>query len=175
MRIEVENLTPQGEPFAHTYAEDELSLEEEYARLTGETTIEGRAARKGVEINLGGRIGARVEAACDRCLRPLTLPLDIEFSEFFTPLRPEEDRGEETELKPDDLHLSVYEGDEIDVDDLVREQVLLALPVQFVCREDCKGLCQKCGADLNEGECQCPQGEIDPRWAALADFKSRDG
>ena len=73
------------------------------------------------------------------------------------------------------MGLAAFEGDSIDLDELVREQILLALPTRHLCREDCKGLCQKCGADLNAGDCSCEQGETDPRWAALADFKRRDG
>ena len=172
MRIEVENLTPQGEPFAQVYGEGDLLLEEEDARLAGEAAVEGHASRKGEEVRLRGRIRATVEAACDRCLRPVLLPIELEFSESYARVAPRAGPGEERELQPADLHLSVYEGDEIDVDDLAREQILLALPAQVFCREDCKGLCDKCRADLNAGECDCPKGEIDPRWAALANLKS---
>jgi uncharacterized protein len=173
MRIEVEKLTPAGETFAHRYAEGDLQLSEDGPRLSGEATVEGRASRKGEEIRLEGKVRASVEIACDRCLRPVTNPLEVEFMESFIPRAADERAKEETELKQADLHLSVYEGDSIDVDDLVREQVLLALPARFVCREDCKGLCPTCGADLNEETCACPQGETDPRWAALEELKSR--
>lgn len=173
MRIEVENLTPGGEPFEHTYAEGELSLgDEEDARLLGDATVAGRASRKGEEINLRGEIRATVEAACDRCLRPVTLPLELEFRESLMPFGAETVSKEETVLQSADLHYSVYEGDEIDVDELVREQVLLALPIRLVCRDDCKGLCPSCGADLNAGPCSCPREEVDPRWAALAALKN---
>src|SRR5215213_1252628 len=80
-------------------------------------------------------------------------------------------RPEEVELQAEDLILSAYEGDAVDLDELVREQILLALPSRHLCREDCKGLCQRCGANLNNGPCSCEQGEVDPRWAALADLK----
>jgi uncharacterized protein len=172
VRIEVEKLTPEGEPFAETYAEGELELGDEDASLAGETVVEGRAARKGDEVRMSGRIRSTLAAVCDRCVRPLVLPVEIEFSEAFTPLVPVSS-ADETELRPDDLHVSTYEGGEIDTDDLAREQLLLSLPTQFVCRDDCRGLCQKCGANLNEGDCHCPAGETDPRWAALADLKTR--
>src|SRR5215213_1677197 len=80
-------------------------------------------------------------------------------------------RAENVELQAEDLILSAYEGDAVDLDELVREQILLALPSRHLCREDCKGLCQKCGANLNDAPCSCEQGEVDPRWAALADLK----
>lgn len=175
MRIEVENLTPAGEPFAHTYEEGELSLGEEQLKLRGAAQVGGRASRKGGEVWLSGNIRATVEAVCDRCLRPVGLPLELDFRESFMPLAAAAGPKEETELQDEDLFVSVYEGDEIDVDELVREQVLLALPTRFVCREDCKGLCPQCGADLNAGPCSCPTKEIDPRWAALASLKKDGG
>ena len=174
MRIEVEKLTREGEPFAHSYAEGDLSLDESRAHLRGETAVEGRASRNGEEVRLSGKISAGVEVLCDRCLRPVSGPLEVEFRESFTPLAAETRLKEETVLSKDDLHVSVYEGDSIDVDELVREQVLLALPARFVCRDDCKGLCPTCGADLNEEPCACPKGEIDPRWAALEELRSRE-
>ena len=171
MHIEVEKLSEGGEPFAHTYAEGELSLEEDRASLRGETVVEGRASRKGEAIRLKGRIRAEVELSCDRCLRPVAAPLEVEFEESFVSSATDDRTGEEKELGREDLHIAFYEGDSIDVDELVREQVLLALPTRFVCREDCKGLCPTCGADLNAESCDCPRGEIDPRWAALAKLK----
>jgi uncharacterized protein len=173
MRIEVEKLTPEGAPFAHTYAEDDLPFDEDRARLVGETAVNGRASRHGEEVRVEGKIGSQVELACDRCLRPVAGPLEVEFRESFMPQALDAEARDERELHRDDLHLSIYEGDAVDIDELVREQLLLALPSRFVCREECKGLCLTCGADLNEGSCECPKGEIDPRWAALEEFKSR--
>jgi uncharacterized protein len=174
VRIEVENLTAAGEPFAHTYAEGELSLDEGRARLAGETRVEGRASRKGDVIRLAGRISANVEVSCDRCLQAVRTPTEVEFEESFTPPEEASRPDTERELQRDDLHVSFYEGDAIDLGDLVREQLLLALPGRFVCREDCKGLCPTCGADLNAERCDCAQEETDPRWAALGKLKSRE-
>jgi len=171
MRIEVEKLSGEGEDFAHTYGEGDLTLEEGRSRLAGATSVEGRASRKGEEVRLKGRIHAVVEVACDRCLRPVAGPLAVEFEESFIPLVADAREGEERELQATDLHVSVYEGESVDVDELVREQLLLAVPARFVCREDCKGLCPACGADLNAGDCACPRQETDPRWAALAALK----
>lgn len=171
MRIEVEKLSGEGEDFAHTYGEGDLTLEEGRSRLTGATGVEGRASRKGEEVRLKGRISAAVEVACDRCLRPVAGPLEVEFEESFIPVAADAREGEERELQAADLHVSVYDGESVDVDELVREQLLLALPARFVCREDCKGLCPACGADLNAGDCACPRQETDPRWAALAALK----
>jgi uncharacterized protein len=74
-------------------------------------------------------------------------------------------------VRNDDLDVSIYDGEKIDLTDLVREQILLDLPTQILCQEDCKGLCQKCGANLNEVNCNCEENEIDPRWSALKNLK----
>ena len=65
------------------------------------------------------------------------------------------------------MALSVLEGDAIDVDEVTKEQILLAVPTRSLCNDDCKGFCPTCGADKNAGECGCEAKEIDPRWAAL--------
>lgn len=171
MRIEIERLDAGGEAFAHRYATDELSLDDETARVASEASVSGRATRKGDEVRLRGRIVAGVEVFCDRCAAPLEAPLEIEFDTSFLPAEVERGVVENVELQPGDLDRSVYEGGEVDVDDLVREQILLALPTRSLCREDCKGLCLECGANLNEGACGCAAKEVDPRWAALADLK----
>jgi uncharacterized protein len=173
MRIEVENLKEKAEPFSHSYAPGEVELEDEGARLVSAAEVVGSASRKGEEVRLRGKIVTEVELLCDRCAAPVRTPLEIEFDARFIPQTVAASDGENVELLADDLGLAAYEGDSVDVDELVREQILLALPLRNLCREDCKGLCPKCGADLNAGACSCEQGETDPRWAALADWKNR--
>lgn len=173
MRIEVENLSATAKPFTHAYQPAEIDLEEEGARLLTDAAVEGSATRKGEQVRLRGTIKTEVELLCDRCLAPERAPLVVEFDTSFIPQEVEAEKQESVELLTDDLGVSAYEGDAVDLDELVREQILLALPSRHLCREDCKGLCQKCGANLNESECSCEQGEVDPRWAALADLKNR--
>ena len=171
MRIEVENLTAAGEPFSHTYGPGEVDLGEEAARVTGETAVTGRAGKKGEEVRLRGSIRTTLEVACDRCLATQTAPLEVEFDTSFVPQSAAAVETENVELLAENMGLAAYEGDAIDLDELVREQVVLALPTRHLCREDCKGLCPTCGADLNAEACACEQAEVDPRWAALADWK----
>lgn len=174
MRIEVESLTEAGKRFAHTYRPEEFALdEEEYVRLTSPATVEGSASRKGEEVRLRGRISAEVEVLCDRCLAAVRLPLEVEFDAAFIPREAEAGKTENVELLSEDLGLAAYEGDAVDLDELAREQLLLALPSRRLCREECKGLCPKCGTDLNAGRCSCEQSEFDPRWSALADWKDK--
>lgn len=173
MRIEVENLTGEGEAFAHTYAPGELTLDGETAELGSEARVSGRASRRGEEIRVQGKIEAGVEVACDRCLAPVKVPLEVEFETAFIPQEKAAAAEENVELRDEDLVVDAFEGDAIDLDELVREQILLAVPSRHLCREDCKGLCPTCGADLNAGRCGCAHEETDPRWAALANWKSK--
>jgi uncharacterized protein len=174
LRIEVESLMGAARPFAHTYRPEEVSLDEdEHARLTSPAAVEGAASRKGEEIRLRGKIKTEVEVACDRCLAAVRLPLEVEFDTAFVPQESEAGRTENVELLSADMGLAAYEGDAVDLDELVREQITLALPSRRLCREECKGLCPVCGADLNAVECSCERGGTDPRWSALADLKDK--
>jgi uncharacterized protein len=174
LRIEVESLTGAAKPFAHTYRPEEVALDEdEHARLTSPAVVEGVASRKGEEVRLRGKIKTEVEVACDRCLAAVRRPLEVEFDTAFIPQESEAGKTENVELLSADMGLAAYEGDAVDLDELVREQVVLALPSRRLCREECKGLCPKCGADLNAGDCSCERGEIDPRWSALAGLKDK--
>ncbi|HEU4594120.1 MAG TPA: DUF177 domain-containing protein [Pyrinomonadaceae bacterium] len=161
-----------GESFAHTYAPGELSLEDENVRLIGEASVEGRASRKRDEVKVKGIIRGAVEVACDRCLKPVAGALEVEFDAAFIPKERAASASENVELQEEDLAVSFYEGEAVNIDELVREQILLALPTRQLCREECLGLCPTCGKDLNAEQCSCQQGETDPRWAALADLKN---
>ena len=171
MRIEVENLSDAGLEIAHAYAPGELELDGEQATLGGGARVAGRASRRGEEIQVRGKIEAGVQIGCDRCLAPVAVPLEVEFETAFIPQEKAAGEPEHVELLAEDMGLAAFEGDAIDLDELVREQILLALPSRNLCREDCRGLCPTCGADLNAGPCGCAQDETDPRWAALADWK----
>ncbi len=123
----------------------------EPVRVTG--SIRNRA--EVIELVLNLQITA--DTACARCLKPVREVLSVDVSYDVV-----------TELQnPDDEHLLLIEGDELDVDETVRTAVLLNMPMRFLCSENCKGLCSKCGADLNEGECACDKHDIDPRLAIL--------
>ena len=145
-------------------------LEEESVRLTEPVQTVGKL-RKGIaHIDVEGRISGKIEAECTRCLRPVTHKLNVPFKAAFVT---EENytSEKEAEIRNDDLDVSIYDGEEIDLTDVVREHILLDLPTQILCKDDCKGLCQKCGANLNEVNCNCEETETDPRWSALKNLK----
>lgn len=178
MVIRVEDIPAQGKQ--ESFLEDEGSLNE---RLGGEATDSGlhffgpvqvwmNLSRSGRVILVKSRIEARVKCVCARCLDPFTLTIN---SEIQASLKPKPDphlaSSEEIELSREDLQTDFYEGEEVDLSPLVQDQVLLTLPPKVVCREDCRGLCQRCGKNLNRGTCQCEGAEVDPRLAPLKDFR----
>jgi uncharacterized protein len=166
MRIELDRLEQTGDRFAHLYEPEEIVLDEEHARLTAPPEVTVRVRVSGREVRLRGKITARAEVDCDRCLKSVSVPVETAFDVTYVP---EEDyrASEVAELQEEDLSLSVFDGQTIDVDELVREQVLLALPARALCSDECKGLCPACGADRNLNPCDCDSKEVDPRWAGL--------
>lgn len=144
----------------------EIDLDSPNARLDGEVSLTGNLAKSAASTALKGRLSGELEIDCDRCLEPqksaFEIALDVEFV-------PESDFGSDAnlELQSEDMKLDAIAGNSIDLAEIAREQILLEIPQQFFCREDCKGLCPKCGANLNLIDCDCRDTEIDPRWAAL--------
>ena len=82
-------------------------------------------------------------------------------------------RYESVEIRDDDLNVGFYEGNGLLLEDAVKEQVLLTLPMKNVCRPDCAGLCPQCGQNCNLGDCTCDKAAADPRWAALGPHLKR--
>jgi uncharacterized protein len=169
MRIELDNLEKSGE-FAQTYRPGELALDDSELRLIEPAEIRGRYRKNGEEVALHGHLSATVEAPCARCLKPVALPLAAELSERFVGAVSWRDE-EQHELREEDLNLAVFNGEAIELDDLVREEILLAMPAQVLCREDCQGLCPICGMDRNVSQCECESRQTDARWGALKDLQ----
>ncbi len=117
-------------------------------------------------IRVRGRIQASIAHACDRCLADLRQDFDDSFDLYFYPTETIQGGGE-AGIGRDETEVGFYEGDGIGLVDVVREQVLLWLPVRSLCSPDCKGICSVCGANRNRTECDCRNAFVDPRWNAL--------
>jgi len=125
-----------------------------------------RVEKVGTEVLVRGDIMAEIELKCSRCLKDFKSPLIISVEVVYHPVQ--ELRGEERhELKVDELNMDFYSGDELDLLNLIKEQVTLNLPMKPLCNTLCKGICLKCGKDLNEGTCSCSGRDIDPRLEVL--------
>jgi uncharacterized protein len=166
MRIELENLEGGKGDFAHVYQPEDLNPVDERIRITEPATVTGKVRRAGNEVFVNGHVETRAEVECDRCLQPVTQPVSADFElEYISGA--EYESSSVAELTEAEMAVSVFDGHAIDVDEIVKEQVVLAVPTRMLCRDDCKGICPECGADRNQGECSCKENEIDPRWAAL--------
>jgi uncharacterized protein len=121
-----------------------------------------------------GRITGKVILACSRCLAATECPLRNTFRLTFARRIPGDAADlppEDRELQAEELGVVLFEGDQIDFRDIIQEQVILTIPMQPICRQDCRGLCARCGANLNDGPCDCRGDEVDPRLAILKNLK----
>lgn len=173
MRISVNQLELEKQAFEYERLPNNFDLGEEGIRLAAPLKIGGVAFLKDAEVRVRGELNGSVEVDCDRCLRSVPLPIDLSFdAHLVAEGEQKEGAGQNVELLDQDLDYSVFDGESIDIDELAREQILLARPTRLLCREDCRGLCALCGADLNaDQKCNCESAEIDPRWGALAALK----
>ena len=124
------------------------------------------------DIRLRGKFAGRVQVPCARCVEPVEVPLESEFDLIFRPVGADAGPPERSITAPE-TEIGYYQKDSLMLEDVLREQVLLSLPVRTLCRPDCKGLCPRCGVNRNNQACTCNEGPADPRWEALADLRSR--
>jgi uncharacterized protein len=124
------------------------------------------------DIRLRGRLSAKLELQCARCLEPVPQDVNREFELLYRPLGVDAGR-DELSVTDAEAEIGYYQGDGILLEDVLREQVLLALPLKVTCSEDCRGLCLHCGKNLNQEQCSCTVPMEDPRWAALREIRSK--
>ena len=122
--------------------------------------------RAGPEVFLEGNLSARTASVCARCAEEFVAQRTRAFRYVMAP-KVLGTMGEGAGLGSEDVELSEYEGDEIDLSPPIREQLFLAMPTIALCREDCRGLCPRCGTNLNQAACGCPPPQPDTRLAVL--------
>lgn len=132
-------------------------LGEEYKFLKP-VEVNGVISNNGQALELKASASGVMRVHCARCCKELEIEIQFPVEEVFV-----QDDGSVS----DEDDVVVFSGNEIDLDDIVLNNFLMNVQGKYLCREDCRGLCPKCGKDLNEGECSCEE-EIDPRWASLA-------
>lgn len=118
------------------------------------------------EIRVSGHLNVDLDNQCDRCLEPAPLKVDSDFDLFYRPA----DTGPEAaevEIDEGEAEIGFYEGDGLELEDILRESVLLGIPMQNVCSPDCKGICPVCGQNRNVAPCGCREEPRNDRWAAL--------
>ncbi|HSN89588.1 MAG TPA: DUF177 domain-containing protein [Anaeromyxobacteraceae bacterium] len=150
-------------------------------RAHGQAHLEARLERieRRVRLEASGRV--ELDVACSRCLSALTMDLPVDFELTLVPsdeyeVGPGQARDGSKgrvagSFEPEEAEEEAYTGKVVDLDPILREQLILALPGYPVCGETCRGLCTVCGTNLNERDCGCERKVPDPRWAALKDLK----
>jgi uncharacterized protein len=163
-------LLPELKPAVPPGSMEDASSRTLEDNATVEPVLEGHARLMHTQggVLVQGKLHGEAIVQCVRCLEPVTVPLDVQLEEIFTPTidvltgRPVQSDEEDRALWIDERHI-------LDLTEVLRQDVLLALPMHALCSEECRGLCPVCGQNLNQGSCSCTP-EPDPRWGALRDL-----
>jgi len=115
-----------------------------------------------------GKTSGTVRLECGRCLKEYEYPLEVKLGATFLPVG---EGGVGDEII--DVDSYVYENDKLEVSTLIRDNMIFAIPLKQLCKEECKGLCPKCGIDRNESSCECPEREVDARLSVLQKLKDK--
>ncbi len=196
MQLDLTRIREVETPFARTFEPADVAAADDPFRVTGPVELVMTIRKDDDLFRLVGQIRGALEMACSRCLEPFTFTLDPSFDLRYLPqhlnLSGGEADGEDDdaddrkahdadegvreggEVGGDDLTTSFYRGDQIDLLQLVREQMFLAIPMKPLHSDACKGLCPNCGANLNETTCECRTDWVDPRLAPLLNLKRPD-
>ncbi|MBR0360581.1 MAG: DUF177 domain-containing protein [Clostridia bacterium] len=126
--------------------------------------VEGRVYNNGQSLTLEANVSGRMVTECARCLDEVEA--DVEFSVHELLSQREEGADEDEDI-------ILFDGYEIELDDIIADHFLMNISGRYLCSDDCKGLCPVCGQNLNHGECDCDNEYIDPRWQALADIMNQ--
>jgi len=180
MLIELGELELHPIDFQEEFPPDAIDLGEDVRQLSllktsgrAQLVVEHHGKRNVIQdIRLNGELATRLELLCARCLEPVVQDVTRKFDLLYRPLGT--DAGnEELSVTVAEAEVGYYQGDGLLLEDAIREQVLLAVPLKVVCREDCKGLCPTCGKNRNTEPCSCAPPLGDPRWSALKDLREK--
>jgi uncharacterized protein len=171
MKLELSRIRRAEEHFERTFSPEELPQEGEAYRVTAPVQLVMDIRKDKDKFRLVGTVRTELQLACSRCLEPYRLSLDASFDQRYLPQGQQDAEGE-VEVEDDDLETSYYTDDQIDLDELLREQFYLALPMKPLCQDACKGLCVQCGTNLNTGTCDCETPWEDPRLATLKNLRT---
>jgi|SRR5215467_7204404 len=180
MFIKIKDLELRKLEFNETFAPGLIDFGEDFVqtaplRTSGQAELirENRGAREVVEdIRVVGSFATEIDNSCARCLDPVHNAVSDKFDLLYRPLGVDA-RGDEVAISKAETEIGYYHGEGILLEDVLKEQILLALPAKQLCRADCKGLCPQCGKNLNMESCDCVTTMPDPRWAALEDIRKK--
>jgi len=172
MFLSIKEMEVRKVRFAETFEPGQIDFQGSEVEQAGPLRVEGEAellANTEGEVRIKGTLSVQTKAICDRCLGEAILPLETALDLFYRPMSSIA-RAEEVEIDEGEAEIGFYQGDGMELEDILQEQILLLLPMQRVCREDCKGICPLCGKNRNETASQCKVETVDDRWKALRDI-----
>ena len=170
MLLELTRYRQPVNDFARTFTPEEVAGDGDAYRIVAPVDLAFEIHKDKDKFRLVGTVTTELELACSRCLEPFKLPVDREFDLRYLPAgagEPESDDDAETEVEEDDVSITFYRDEQIDLNELLREQFYLALPMKPLCFDDCKGICPQCGTNRNTAPCDCNPHWEDPRLAGL--------
>lgn len=169
MLLSISELEVRKLKFAETYQPGEINFADVNVRQSAPLVAHGVAEllpHTGGEIRVNGNVKTELETDCDRCLGKALFPVDTHFDLFYRPAEASVVE-EEHSIDEGEAEMGFYELPGLELEDILKEQVLLQLPMQLVCSPDCKGICPVCGSNRNETNCHCEVRLADDRWQAL--------
>ena len=169
MFLDLSRIRRAQDCFERTIQPSELSQDDVY-RVVAPVELAFDIHKDRDLFRLVGTVRSELELPCSRCLEPFRMPVHAAFDQRYLPQAGVAAEGE-AEVSEIDLETSFYLDEQIDLDELVREQFYLSLPMKPLCWEQCKGLCSQCGTNLNLGSCDCAPAWEDPRLAPLKGLK----
>lgn len=153
---------------------DDLELEDGEARLAGPVMGQVRLHRTNQGVFADGTVEVSVELECSRCLKAFTAAVVFPLREQFYPTI-DVNVGIPLPAPDDELAFPIDHNHILDLREAIRQNLVLALPIKALCKEDCAGLCPHCGKDLNEGPCECAPEAVDDRLAVLRQLLEESG
>lgn len=171
----------EGNSFNQRIPSGQLDLGVDVRQITPITTsgratlVEEREGKTTIpDIRFVGKFSTRLEMKCARCLEPIMKDVGGNFDLLYRPLDADKrPHNEESSISEAETEIGFYEGQGVQLEDVIKEQALLAVPLREICRADCKGLCPQCGSNRNIENCDCSQSLPDARWAALEEIKEK--
>ncbi|HUJ24106.1 MAG TPA: DUF177 domain-containing protein [Bryobacteraceae bacterium] len=175
MFLSIKEMEVRKVRFDETFPPGEIDFSGADLKQSGPLHAEGVAellANTDGEVRIKGHLSVPMESACDRCLGRAQFRLDSGFDLFYRPNR-SMGGADEVAIDEGEAEMGFYDGAGMELEDILREQILLMLPMQRVCADDCKGICPVCGRNRNETSCNCHEQPTDDRWNALRNFSQR--
>jgi uncharacterized protein len=153
----------------------DVELNENLTFDTGSSPVQAHLTIKkvGTEVMVSGNILTDIELQCSRCLKDFRSMCSFPFEAIFHPIEQLKEE-EKHKLNVEELDMGFYSRDELDLFDIIKEQILLNLPIKALCNDLCKGICLQCGADLNVDDCGCSKKDIDPRLVSLKKLLNKE-